>query len=99
MPRTNEGIYGASSDTTIPPPARPFTSSSHFVCHKVTLFMSPVILVLGLLLFNVMYLRSSLAAAEAASYRISAIEHSAVHATAIVRNSLLVVTEEGGSPV
>jgi len=60
--------------------------------------MSPVVLVLGLVLFSVLYMRARLGVAETAAKRLDVVEHAAMHSTGMVRNSMAVTLQDAGSP-
>jgi len=84
-------------DHTIPPPARPHQFSSGFVCKKVTLFTSPVLIVLCFVLFNVLYLRTRLQQATVISQRVSVLQQVAVHASCLVCSTTSAVLSGPGS--
>jgi len=87
----------SANEMMIPPPSRPYASSSGFVCQQVTLFMSPVMLVMGFLLFSVFYLRSRLVQADRVADRLLVIGQAAIHASRLIHNAAETAMGEPGS--
>lgn len=95
----SDGYGGSAANQTyaIPPPSRPHQTSSSFVCRKVMLLMSPVILILGLLSFISVYFRFRMITTETAIKRVTVVEQSALHSQGATRQAIRMVLSARGS--